>query len=65
MMRKLMYGLQPWLRARPAALGSLDDDYYCITTLADLNAVPARPHEKNAQMWKTHREQSFFDETGK
>src|SRR5712671_4441583 len=45
-MRKMMYGLQPWLRARPAAVGSLDDDYYCITRLPGLNAVPARMRKK-------------------
>src|SRR6266853_3704191 len=45
-MRKMMYVLQPWLRARPAAVGSLDDDYYCITRLAGPNAVPACMRKK-------------------
>src|SRR6266853_5175581 len=45
-MRKMMYGLQPCLRARPAAVGSLDDDYYCITRLAGPNAVPACMRKK-------------------
>src|SRR5258708_33943498 len=45
-MRKMMYGLQPWLEARPAAVGSLDDDYYCITTLPGLNAVPSCVRKK-------------------
>ena len=43
-----MYGLQPWLKTRaPAAVGSLDDDYHCITTLPGLNVVPAAVQEKN------------------
>jgi hypothetical protein len=60
MMRKLMYGLQPWLRARPAALGSLDDDYYCITTLADLNAVPARRTKKMRECGKLTANNHFL-----
>jgi hypothetical protein len=66
-----MYGLQPWrVRAtcspletgkRPAALGSLDDDYHCIITLPGPNAVPACANKKIARVWKTHRERPFFD----
>src|SRR6266481_4184863 len=60
MMRKLMYELQPWLRVRPAAVGSLDDGYHCITTLPGLNAVPAYARNKTARMWKTLHEQTAF-----
>jgi len=57
-----MYGLQPWLEARPAAVGSLDDDYYCITTLPGLNAVPSCVRKKIARMWITLHERTVFDE---
>jgi len=65
MMRKLIYGLQPWLRARPAALGSLDDGYYCITTLADLNPVSGVHARKKLRECGKLTANSHFDETGK
>ena len=60
-----MYGLQPWLEVRPAAVGSLDDDYYCITTLPGLNAVPACVRKKFARMWITLDERTVFEVLGR
>ena len=46
--------------ARPAAVGSLDDDYHCITTLPGLNVVRASAHEKTRECGKLTANEPFL-----
>src|SRR5579864_7585827 len=60
MMRKLMRGLQPWPVERPAAVGSLDDDYTLYHYIGRYERRSSARAKKIARVWKSRCERALF-----